>query len=257
MDNRPLVSIITPSYNQGKFLEETIRSIKDQTYKNIEHIIIDGGSTDNSIDIIKQYQASLAYWVSEPDNGQTDAINKGFRRAQGTIIAWLNSDDVYLPKAVETAVESLTRDPSVDMLYGACELIDQDGRKVGLVESKAFSMRKLLMMANSYIAQPTVFFRKNLLKSIGYLDTSLDYVMDYDYWLRIGKQHTIRNIPDTLAKFRLHSASKSVHDAIPMHREACKVRDSHFQPGFGEKALYWVGEIVFWTNYLKAKYSSR
>ena len=121
----PLVSVVTPSYNKGAFIEETILSVKNQTYPRIEHIIIDGGSTDNTIDVIKKYEGTYnMHWVSEPDNGQSDAVNKGWRMARGEILGWLNSDDTYMPWAVETAVKFLTGHPNVSVVYGNCNIIN-------------------------------------------------------------------------------------------------------------------------------------
>ncbi|MCJ7735245.1 MAG: glycosyltransferase, partial [Anaerolineales bacterium] len=131
MDKKPLVSIVTPSFNQQQYLEQTIQSVLDQDYPALEYFVVDGGSNDGSIEIIKKYQDQLSGWISEPDQGQSDAINKGFARSQGEIMAWLNSDDIYLPGAIRSAVAFLQDNPEVGMVYGDTNLIDGTGRKIG------------------------------------------------------------------------------------------------------------------------------
>jgi glycosyltransferase involved in cell wall biosynthesis len=140
----PKVSIITPSFNQGKFLEASICSVLEQNYPNIEYIIVDGGSQDESVEVIKKYQDRLAWWVSEKDKGHADALNKGFSRATGEILAWLNSDDIYFPNAISEVVAVLTSHPEVGMVYGDAELIDDAGMTVGQFGSKQTSYRKML-----------------------------------------------------------------------------------------------------------------
>ena len=205
----PLVSIVTPSYNQAQFIEETIRSVLLQGYPNLEYIIIDGGSTDGSVDIIRKYEPWLAYWVSEKDAGQADAINKGWQRSSGEILAWLNSDDVYNREAIVSAVQFLVENPAVDMVYSDCYAIDEASRVLGPMEGVRDFDVGLLMQAANHIPQPTVFFRRRVLDRVGMLDDSLRYVMDYDFWLRVGLKCTVRRIPGILANFRMHGASKS------------------------------------------------
>src|SRR5512139_1414374 len=139
----PLVSIITPSYNQARFLETTIRSVLDQDYPNLEYLIVDGGSTDGSREIIQRYSDRLAWWVSERDQGQTDAINKGFARARGEILAWLNSDDTYLPGAIQGAVDFLQDHPGVGMVYGDANLIDEQSNVIGKFPARQTDYNKL------------------------------------------------------------------------------------------------------------------
>src|SRR5688572_17831514 len=144
MEESPLVSIITPSFNQARFLEETIQSVLSQDYANIEYLIVDGGSTDGSLEIIKRYAGRLAWWVSEKDQGQTDAINKGFARAQRKILAWLNSDDTYLPHAVSEAAAYLLSNPEAGMVYGDANLIDEAGRTIGRFPARQTDYRRLM-----------------------------------------------------------------------------------------------------------------
>jgi len=158
MIKQPLISIITPSYNQGKYLEETILSVLNQDYENIEYIVVDGGSSDNSLEVIKKYQSRLAWWVSEPDKGQTEAINKGFNRANGEIIAWLNSDDVYLPGTVSEAVRYLVDHPQIGMVYGELDFIDESGRVIGKFNAAQTDLHRL-RRGYVHIPQPATFFR--------------------------------------------------------------------------------------------------
>lgn len=208
-EEHPLVSIVTPSYNKGRFIEETILSIKTQTYPRIEHIIIDGGSTDNTIDIIKKYEGTYnMQWVSEPDKGQSDAINKGWRMAKGEILAYLNADDTYMPWAVERAVKFLLGHPDVSMVYGDCNLIDKYGEVTGGDRGGAFDLRELVCFS-SLVPQPTVFFRREILDTVGFLDTYLYMGMDYDFFIRIGLKFKVQRIPHLLANFRQYPGIKS------------------------------------------------
>jgi len=204
----PLVSIVTPSFNKGRFIEETILSIKNQTYPRIEHIIIDGGSTDNTIDIIKKYEGTYNMrWVSEPDKGQADAINKGWRMAKGEILAYLNADDTYTPWAVETAVKYLTEHPDVYMVYGDCNIINERGEVIGRDEAEEFDLRKAICLTCS-VPSTTIFFRRRVLNKIGFIDTNLYIGMDYDFWLRVGLKFKVQRIPHLLANFRSYPATK-------------------------------------------------
>lgn len=204
----PKISIITPSYNQGCFLEETIRSVLLQGYPNYEYIIIDGGSSDNSISILKTYSQFITKWISEPDQGQSDAINKGFKCATGEILAWINSDDLYEQDVFSRIALSFVQNPDIRMIYGDCEFINESSQMLYLYKSKDFSLQNLVN--DSYIPQPSVFFKKEIFGIIGFLDGSLHYAMDYEYWIRIGLHFKIQYIPVTLSKFRLHPESKTI-----------------------------------------------
>lgn len=210
MNKQPLVSIVTPSFNQGKFLEETILSVLNQDYGNIEYIVVDGGSNDNTIEVIQKYQSRLAWWASEPDKGQTDAINKGFNRASGEILAWLNSDDVYSPGAVREVVQFLVDHPQIGMVYGDLDFIDEKGRVIGKFNAAQTDLPRL-RRGYVHIPQPSAFFRADLWKKVGPLDPSFFFAMDYDLWTRLASVSELKYLPgNTWAKFRLHTEGKTV-----------------------------------------------
>lgn len=205
---QPLVSIVTPSYNQADFLEETILSVLAQDYPNLEYIIIDGGSTDGSLEIIQKYEKCLAWWVSEPDQGQTDAINKGFAHANGEILAWINSDDTYEPWAVREAVEYLQSHPETGMVYGDARLIDEIGKTLGLFPARQTNYHKLLK-GYVHIPQQSSFFRASLWNNVGPLDPTFYFAMDYDLWVRVAKVAPLQYYPRIWSNFRLHQSGKT------------------------------------------------
>jgi len=209
MPGTPLVSVITPSFNQAPYLEQTILSVLNQDYPNIEYLVIDGGSTDGSLEIIQQYADRLAWWVSEPDQGQTDAINKGFSHARGDILAWLNSDDTYLPGAISQAVDYLRDHPEAGMVYGDANLIGSDGKIIGRFPARQTNFR-LLRRGYVHIPQQSAFFRSSLWKQVGPLDPSFFFAMDYDLWVRLARISELHYNPSLWANFRLHGSGKSV-----------------------------------------------
>ena len=206
----PLVSIITPSFNQAAYLEQTIGSVLEQDYPRIEYMIVDGGSTDDSVSIIKQYADKLTWWVSEVDKGQTDAINKGFAHAKGQILAWINSDDTYEPDAVSAAVEYLQAHPDVGMVYADCNFINERGAVIGKFGA-AQTNYKRLQQGYVHIPQQTMFFRAGLWRAVGPLDPSFYFAMDYDLWVRIAARAKIKYLPgQTWANFRIHTSGKTI-----------------------------------------------
>jgi glycosyltransferase involved in cell wall biosynthesis len=205
---KPLVSIVTPSFNQGRFLEETIKSVLNQDYPNLEYFVIDGQSTDNSLEIIKKYQDQITAWVSEPDQGQSEAINKGFNLSRGEIMAWINSDDLYLPGAVSMAVAFLEINPQTGMVYGDTELINIQGLKVGDFNAQQTNYDRL-MRGGVYIPQPAAFWRKEVWDQVGQLNPDLHFAMDYDLWVRFAKISQISYTPQLWAQFRLHEGGKT------------------------------------------------
>jgi glycosyltransferase involved in cell wall biosynthesis len=209
-ENNELVSIVTPSYNQGNYLAETMRSVLEQDYLNIEYIVIDGASQDNSADVIRSFSDRLAYWVSEPDRGQTEAINKGFAQAHGEILAWINSDDVYTPGAFKQAVQYLRDHPDVGMVYSDLNFIDEHSRVVGKFPARQTDLAHL-RRGYVHIPQPAAFFRAKYWQQVGPLDPSFFFAMDYDLWVRLAKVTKLQYFPGPIwAGFRLHSGAKSV-----------------------------------------------
>lgn len=227
----PLVSIVTPSYNQAPFIEETMRSVLLQGYPNMEYLVIDGGSTDGSVDIIRKYEPWLAYWVSERDNGQSQAINKGWRRSHGSVVAWLNSDDTYLPGAIGRAVEFFRSHPAVALAYSDYCFTDEHGRRIQVLEVADFDMWSELR--HNIIPQPATFLRREALDAVGMLDEDLHFAMDYDLWIRIGRRFPIQHVPDFWATFRVCAGTKSVSQAEASFREARRVVERHLSdPAF-------------------------
>jgi glycosyltransferase involved in cell wall biosynthesis len=204
-----LVSIVTPSFNQARFLEATIQSVLGQDYPDIEYIIVDGGSTDGSEAIIRKYADRLAWWVSEPDRGQTDAINKGFARARGDVLAWINSDDTYQPGAVREAVDYLTSRDEIGLVYGDANYIDEHGRVIGRFPAAQTDYRRL-RAGYVHIPQQSSFFRASLWRQVGPLDPSFFFAMDYDLWVRLAALAPVCYHPRPWANFRLHSSAKTI-----------------------------------------------
>jgi len=245
MDSQPLVSIVTPSFNQSAYLERTILSVLEQDYPHIEYIVMDGGSSDGSLEIIKKYQSRLAAWVSEPDRGQTDAINKGFDRAHGQILAWLNSDDVYTPGAVRKAVEAFSKYPQAGMVYGDLDFIDEEDRLIGHFQAAQTDLAKL-RRGYVHIPQPATFIRADLWEKVGPLDPSFYFAMDYDLWTRLAALSEFVYLPGPAwAQFRLHQKGKTITADDKCWPEMLRV---HYRDGgrfFSTIVMkYWIRKLV-------------
>jgi len=236
MDDFPLVSIVTPSFNQAKYLERTIRSVLEQDYPKIEYFIIDGGSTDGSLNIIKKYSEKISYWVSESDKGQTDSLNKGFSRAKGKIFAWLNSDDTYQPTAISEAVSFLKLHSEIGLVYGDANFIDEEDRIIGKFPARQTNLKKLCD-GYVHIPQQSAFFRAELWKQVAPLDPDFFFAMDYDLWVRLARISGLKYLPRTWANFRLHSDAKTFRNDDRCWPEMLKV---HYRDG-GK----WFTPIVF------------
>jgi GT2 family glycosyltransferase len=228
-----LVSIITPSYNQAPYLEQTIQSVLKQDYPRLEYIVIDGGSTDGSLEIIKRYEDRLAYWISEKDSGQAEAINKGFARAEGAILGWLNSDDYYMLNTISVAARCFQQNPEVVMIYGDMLAVDGQGETLNVLKYKQLSLEDLLCF--QIIGQPSVFFRRAALEKTGMLDTTFHFMLDHHLWIRLAQQGRIMHVPQVWSAARYHPEAKNRARAAEFGREAFRVLDwAKKQPGLAE-----------------------
>ena len=218
-----LVSIITPSYNQAAYLEQTLRSVLEQDYPQLEYFVADGGSTDGSLEIIQRYAPRLAWWVSEKDSGQADAVNKGFARASGEIIGWLNSDDLYEPGCIARAAGLFEQHPEAALVCGDVRSIDGDGQAINIMRFDDWSLPDLL--AFNIISQPGVFIRRSALEKTGYLDLSYHYLLDHQLWLRVLQHGSLIYTPVIQASARFHAEAKNVAHAAEFGREAFRIVD--------------------------------
>jgi len=228
-----LVSIITPSYNQASYLEETILSVLNQDYPRIEYVVVDGASTDGSVEIIKKYESRFAWWVSEKDRGQADAINKGIARATGDIVAWLNSDDYYLQGAVSAAVKVFEEHPDVVLVYGNMLAVDEDGRTFNTLNYKQLTIEDLLCF--QIIGQPAVFMRRFALQKTNGLDSTFHFLLDHLLWIQIAQHGNILHVNQTWSAARYHTEAKNRAKAAEFGREAFRIletvaRDFHLAP---------------------------
>ena len=239
--NKPLVSIVTPSYNQGPFIEAMLLSVKNQDYPNIEHLVIDGGSSDNTVEILKKYENEYNLkWVSEPDKGQSDAVNKGFERASGQIIGWLNSDDIYVDRqAISYTVRKFEEFNDVDVIYGDGITIDKNDLVLKAIHNIPWvSFNRLVRF--DFIIQPSCFFRREIVQQHK-LDTKIDLPMDYEYYLRLAAQgFKFRHVNKVLSATRWHEEAKSMSRAEEVRVESRKVTELY---GQRRNLSYYLGFI--------------
>lgn len=229
----PLVTIVTPSFNQGEFIKETIESVLNQDYPNIEYIVMDGGSTDNTVEILKSYGDRIK-WVSEKDNGQADAVNKGIRRANGSIIGWLNSDDTYLEGAVRKMVKYLKTHTDTDMVYGEGYYIDKNGNITERYLTEKFNRTRL--GEQCIICQPTAFFTKQIIEEVGMLDAEHQLSMDYELWMRIAKAGKVAYIPEYVATSRMYEENKTLSRRDEVFEETIRAVKKHY----GYVPITWI-----------------
>ena len=208
MNRIPLISIVTPSLNQGNYIRATIDSILSQNYPNLEYWVIDGGSNDETLEILRSYGERI-HWVSEADEGQSNAVNKGWLRAHGEILGWVNADDVLLPDALRRVVKSFDDEGTCAVVYGDCFYIDAQGKTLGEYLTHPYDYATLLVKAENFIPQPATFVRQVAAKKVGLLDETLHYVMDFDFWLRLGVHYDFCYLPVPLAALRIHNATKT------------------------------------------------
>ncbi len=258
----PLVSIITPTLNQGRFIGQTIRSLELQTYERFEHIVIDGGSTDDTLEILKRHEAhSRMRWLSERDSGMYAAVNKGLGHAQGEVHAYLNSDDLYFPWTLEVAVRYLELHPEVDVVYGDALNVDDVTRREHIRVMPAFDLGRLIHVWP--LPQPAVFWRANVTRELGGFDSSLKYVGDWDFFIRAGRRFRIRKIDEFLAVERRHFASKTLGEASSVKAET-DVMLRRYQPAdqtaihsWREKLIAFAARRVVWLRLLREVLSAR
>jgi glycosyltransferase involved in cell wall biosynthesis len=223
-----LVSIVTPSFQQARYLGETIRSVITQDHPDIEYAVVDGGSTDGSVDVIRGYADRLAWWVSEPDRGQTHAIRKGWDRARGEVLAYLNADDTYLPGAVRRAAAAFESDPGAVVVFGNCDLVDEVGGEVRRMPTGPATLADVLAR-RTLIPQPAAFVRADAVREIDGPDEALHYAMDFDLWIRLLVRGSARFIGGPpLGRFRWHPASKSGSADEPFSRELLAILDRFY-----------------------------
>jgi glycosyltransferase involved in cell wall biosynthesis len=207
--SEPLVSIVTPSMNQGRWLEQALRSVLDQDYPHIEYLVMDGGSTDGSLDILRRHEPRVT-WQSGPDGGQSQALRTAYSQMKGEILGWVNADDAYLPGAVTRAVRALQADPTLGMVYGNAAFIDAESRPLGpAVHVTSVGESDPLLRLGDCIVQPAAFFRRSAYEAVGGLDPALHYTMDYDLWLRLARRFPSRHLDATLAQVRLVPTTKT------------------------------------------------
>ncbi len=236
------VSSVTPSLNQAAFIQATIRSVLDQGYPDLDYIVVDGGSTDGTLDILRRYSSRLR-WLSEPDRGQADAINKGFRLATGDVLAYLNADDLYLPGTIDRVTQYLAAHPATNWVYGDCRLIDEAGRPLGHLRAPEFNQGRMIQRGE-YIPQPAAFWKRTAAAAVGEFDAALRYAMDYDYFIRLGRYAPGHRLDAELACFRLQPASKTISSEEKHWRETLMVSER-----YGLKpwtAWYWIRRFRHW-----------
>jgi glycosyltransferase involved in cell wall biosynthesis len=253
MPDLPLVSIITPSYNQVRFIEVTLRSVLEQDYPNIEYLVVDGASTDGSVEIIRRYADRLAWWASEKDSGQSEAVNKGLRRARGEIVGWLNSDDLYLPGAVSAAVAAFRSRPEAGLVYGDALAIDADGKPFNVMHARQYTLADL--MTFNIICQPAAFMQRSVLEQVNYLDPAYHLLMDNLLWMRMAQNAPLVYVPQIWAAARYHTQAKNRTFGAAYGREAhVLIEDLRSRPEFAEAIAADEKRIMAGVNRFDAFY---
>lgn len=231
------LTVVTPSYNQGQFIGETINSVLNQGIDNLEYIVMDGGSTDNTVEVLKGFENKII-WESKKDNGQTDAVNQGIIKSTGDIIGWLNSDDIYYPDACRKVLKVFEDHPEVNVVYGNANHIDINGNFMEEYYTEDFNYERLKNIC--FICQPSLFFRKNIVEKYGYLDDSLHFCMDYDYWIRLGKYEKFYRLNELIAGSRLYEDNKTLGSRLKVHNEiACM-----FKKNLGKVPSRWIYNLA-------------
>ncbi|MEX0602815.1 MAG: glycosyltransferase family 2 protein [Bacteroidota bacterium] len=242
------MTIITPSFNQGKYIGETIRSVLSQNHDDVEHLVVDGGSRDGTLDILRGYPHLR--WTSEPDSGQSEAINKGFRRATGEVLAWLNSDDYYEPNVLGDVAASFQDHPECMVLYGDITFVNAGGERLGAFTGGSID-RENLIRNPDIVRQPSFFWRRQVLDEIGFLDERLHLVMDFDFFLRLAMRYPLHYLNRNLSYFRVHGESKSLSQR---RRQLLEIRSVYRKHGIGMNtaiARFYVRQLVQWSGIRK------
>jgi glycosyltransferase involved in cell wall biosynthesis len=237
----PRISVVTPSFNQARFIEQTIRSVLEQGYPNLEYIIIDGGSTDGSVEFIRKYESELAYWVSEPDRGQSHALNKGFERATGEILAWINSDDFYLPGALFAAAQ-LLREQQADLVFGAC-LFLLESEECPFIFRTPRELAKESLSVFDFIDQPSAFWTRRVWEKTGPLDQSLRFAFDWDFFIRAGREFRLTPTDALLSVYRIHSGHKTGTGGEARNQEILEIANRYARLDWRE-AYHEVEHVV-------------
>jgi glycosyltransferase involved in cell wall biosynthesis len=237
MSDLPSISIVTPTLNQARYIKTTVDSVLTQDYPDFDYLVLDGGSMDGTREILDSYGKRLA-WRIEPGISQSKAINQGWRETGGEIITWINSDDTYYPGTIQRVGDFFHQHPEVDLLYGDCDFVDADGQFLRSYPTRDFDYVTLLRKTENYIPQPATFLRRRVLDRIGFLDETLAYVMDFDYWLRVGFSHRVVHLPGKLAALRLQPEAKSVAHLDKFAGELVRVYQKFFsQAGLPQEIL--------------------
>jgi hypothetical protein len=236
----PLISVVTPSFNQGRYLEATIRSVLEQDYPKVEYLVMDGGSTDGSVDIIRRYADRLAYWVSAPDGGQSAAIANGLQRSNGEVLAWLNSDDIYLPGALSQVARAFDESPDIDFVYGARRIIDEHGTVIRSYEPPTL-LHRYYFTFGQWIPQECAFWRRALYDRVGGLDPTLSFSLDFSLFIRMKAKGRFKKIDAELGGFRAHPESKTSRIADVMEREGAAIRTANRIPHLDSPVAHRIG----------------
>lgn len=257
-DKLPLVTVITPAYNQGIFLRETIESVLSQDYPNIELFVINDGSTDETEAILKEYTGRIR-WETQKNMGQTPTINKGWQQTNGEIITWLNSDDTFLPGGVRTGVEYLLNNPDTSIVFGETLLTEADGTPLPPPKKEmTFNYKRFVSKCNNTVCQPSTFIWRKVIDKVGELDPSFYYFMDWDLWLRAGLYFKIVHIPDVLSTYRLHAESKTVAQSLKAAVELQYMYDKYFsRPDLPEEVLKIKKEAMMNMYFMRGGYYAR
>jgi glycosyltransferase involved in cell wall biosynthesis len=229
---RPLVSVVVPSYQQGRFLEQALVSVLEQEYEPLEVIVVDGGSTDQSVTVIGRYEDELEWWTSEPDRGQAHALNKGFARARGDVLGWLASDDALEPGAIARVVDELERQPDALLVYGEALFVDEGGAELFALEPRAFDVEAMVRACANHVVQPGSVFRRRAWELAGPLNEDGHYLFDFEFALAVGRRGPVARIPDRLAIYRVHPESKSGGGSLLKARDYVRFADE-FLAGSG------------------------